>query len=98
MFCYTINGPFSLGNFVLSLLHRAIIPELTFSVKGSPGCKESQFWSLNRRQNELRHFAQNWAYVLLTSKGGNIAFLPIPSVQCCALVLATYKKQQTPQL
>ena len=50
MFCYAINGPFSPGNFVLSLLHRAIIPELTFSVKGSPGCKESQFWSLPFRQ------------------------------------------------
>ena len=36
--------------------------------------------------------------VLLTSKGGNIAFLPIPSVQCCALVLAAYRKQQRPQL
>ena len=45
MFCYAINGPFSPGNFVLSLLHRAIIPELTFSVNGSPGCKESRFWS-----------------------------------------------------
>ena len=33
----------------------------------------------NRRQNELRHFAQNWLfYVLLTSKEGNIAFLPHP--------------------
>ena len=33
----------------------------------------------NRRQNELRHVAQNWAfYVFLTSKGGNIAFLPHP--------------------
>ena len=63
MFCYAINGPFSPGNFVLSLLHRAIIPELTFSVNGSPGCKESRFWSLNRRQNELRHFTQNWAFL-----------------------------------
>ena len=36
--------------------------------------------SYNRRQNELRRFAQNWAFfnVLLTSKGGNIAFLPHP--------------------
>ena len=31
---------------LLSLLHRTIIPELTFSVKGSPRCKESQFYSL----------------------------------------------------
>ena len=46
MFCYAINGPFATGNFVLSLLHRPIIPELTFSVEGSPGCKESQFYSL----------------------------------------------------
>ena len=37
-------------------------------------------------------------YVLLTSKGGNIASSPIPSVQCCALVLATSRTQQTPQL
>ena len=36
----------------------------------------------NRRQNELRHFAQDWGfYVLLTSKGGNIAFPP-PSSPC----------------
>ena len=46
VFCYAINGPFSAGNFLLSLLHRTIIPELTFSVKGSPGCKESHFYSL----------------------------------------------------
>ena len=32
----------------------------------------------NRRQNELRDFALNWVfYVLLTSKGGNIAFPPL---------------------
>ena len=37
-------------------------------------------------------------YVLLTSKGGNIAFLPQCNVQCCAHVLAIYRKQQTPQL
>ena len=32
----------------------------------------------NRRQNELRHFARKTGLfnVLLTSKGGNIAFLP----------------------
>ena len=46
VFCYAINGPFSAGNFVLSFLHRTIIPELTFSVKGSPGYKESLFYSL----------------------------------------------------
>ena len=46
MFCYAIYGPSSAGNFVLSLLHRTIIPELTFSVKGSPRCKESQLYSL----------------------------------------------------
>ena len=34
LFCYAINSPFSTGNFVLSLLHRTIIPEVTFSVKG----------------------------------------------------------------
>ena len=43
VFCYAINGPFSAGNFLLSLLHRTIIPELTFSVKGSPGCKKVSF-------------------------------------------------------
>ena len=33
----------------------------------------------NRQQNELRHFAQKWLfYVSLTSKEGNIAFLPHP--------------------
>ena len=39
----------------------------------------------NRRQNELRHFAQNWFffYVLLTSKGGNMAFLHHP---LCAML------------
>ena len=30
------------------------------------------------QQNELRHFTLNWIfYVLLTSKGGNIAFPPL---------------------
>ena len=55
----------------------------------------------NRRQNELRQFAQNWAfYVLLTSKGGNKALIssPIPSMQCCSAVRATYRKQNTPTL
>ena len=37
-------------------------------------------------------------YVLLTSKEGNAVFSPIPSMQCCADVRATYRKQQTPQL
>ena len=38
-------------------------------------------------------------YVLLTSKGGNIAFLSHPlCAMCCALVLAAYRKQQTLQL
>ena len=79
MFCYAINGPFSPGNFVLSLLHRAIIPELTFSVNGSPGCKESRFWSLNRRQNELRHFTQNWAFLrFINFKGRKYCFPPHP--------------------
>ena len=55
----------------------------------------------NRRQNVLRHFILNWIffYLLLTSKGGKISFPPlIPSMQCCAAVRATYRKQQTPQL
>ena len=39
-------------------------------------------------------------YVLLTSKGGNKALIPspIPSMQCCAAVRATYRKQNTPTL
>ena len=51
-------------------------------------------------RNELRHFALKWDffYALLTSKGGNIAFPPIPSMQCWADGWATYRKQQTPQL
>ena len=37
------------------------------------------------QQNELRHFTLNWIfYVLLTSKGGNIAFPP-PSPPCNAV-------------
>ena len=37
-------------------------------------------------------------HILLSSKGGNIAFLPHPSVQYCAHVLAINRKQQTSQL
>ena len=38
-------------------------------------------------------------HVLLTSKRRKYSFPPpIPSVQCCSLVLATNRKQQTPQL
>ena len=34
------------------------------------------------QQNDLRHFALSWAFfILLTSKGGNIAFPP-PSLPC----------------
>ena len=48
----------------------------------------------NRQQNELRHFE-----VFLTSKGENIPFPPpIPSMQCCTAVWATYRKQQTHHL
>ena len=45
------------------------------------GYGNNKFWSgaYNGRQNELRHFAKNGLfYVLLTSKEGNIAFLPHP--------------------
>ena len=42
----------------------------------------------NRQQNELRHFAldQGFFYILLTSKGGNIAFPP-PSPPCNAVLM-----------
>ena len=55
---------------------------------------------MNRRQNELRHFAQNWAFLRFTNlKRRKYSFSsPIPSIQCCADVRATYRKQQTPQL
>ena len=46
------------------------------------------FDSDNWRQNELRHFVQNWANssVLLTSKGGNTAFPP-PSLPCNVVLM-----------
>ena len=54
----------------------------------------------NRRQNELVHFALNKAFSCCTDfKRRKYSFSsPIPSVQCCADVRATYRKQQTPQL
>ena len=54
----------------------------------------------NRRQNELRHFALNWAFLSFTNhKRRKYSFSsPIPSIQCCADVRATHRKQQTPQL
>ena len=65
--------------------------------------------TLNRQQNKSRHFPLNWAvFISLSSKGGNTRgggeggvysfSSPIPSMQCCATVRATYRKQQTPQL
>ena len=37
--------------------------------------------AINRRQNELRHFAQNWAFLGFT-KGGNIIAFPPSSPPC----------------
>ena len=65
---------------------------------------QSWWWSVrigyNRRQNELRHFALHWAFLRFTDfKRGKYSFSsPILSMQCCAAVQATYRKQQTPQL
>ena len=57
-------------------------------------------YSYNRQQNELRHIALKGLFnVFLTSKREKIALPPsIPSIQCCATVWATFRKQQTPQL
>ena len=54
----------------------------------------------NRQQNELRYFALNWAFLrFIDFKRRKYSFsFPIPSMQCCADVRATYRKQQTPQL
>ena len=54
----------------------------------------------NWQQNELRHFAQNLAFLSFTDfKRRKYCFSsPIPSMQCCANVRATYRKQQSPQL
>ena len=51
-------------------------------------------------KNELKHFALNWAFLHLTDfKRGKYSFpSPIPSMQCCATVRATYRKQQISQL
>ena len=54
----------------------------------------------NRQQNELTHFALNLAFLRFTDfkrRKGSFSS-PIPSMQCCADVRATYRKQQTPQL
>ena len=74
-------------------------------VPPSPGSKRSSlYFSLcsnhNRQQNKSRHFAlKGLSDVLLTSKGENKAFpSPIPSMQCCAAVRATYRRQQIPTL
>ena len=72
-------------------------------VPPSPGSKRSSlYFSLcsnhNRQQNKSRHFAlKGLSDVLLTSKGENKAFpSSIPSMQCCAAVRATYRRQQIP--
>ena len=50
----------------------------------------------NRRQNELRHFAVNWAFFRFTDcKTRKYSFSsPVPSMQCGADVRATYRKQR----
>ena len=77
----------------------------TSGVPPSSGSKRSSlYFSLcsnhNRQQNKSRHFAlKGLSDVLLTSKGENKAFpSPIPSMQCCAAVRATYRRQQIPTL
>ena len=54
----------------------------------------------NQRQNELRLFTLNWAFLHFTGfKRRKYNFSsPIPSMQCCADVRAPYRKQQTSQL
>ena len=56
----------------------------------------------NRRQKELGHLTLNWAFLCYTDfkrrKYYNSFSSSIPSMQCCADVQATYRKQQTPQL
>ena len=48
----------------------------------------------NQRQNELRHFSRNWAFLPFTDlKRGEYSFSS--PIQCCAAVWATYRKQQT---
>ena len=48
---------------------------------------------------ETLHPKLGFFYVLLTSKGGNIAFLPHPlRAMLCPCSVATYRKQHTPQL
>ena len=57
--------------------------------------------SYNWRQKELRHFALNWAFLRFTDlRRRKYSFSsPIPSMQCCADVWATYRKQtNTPTL
>ena len=52
----------------------------------------------NQQQNELRHFAVNWAFLRFTDFKRRKYSSPIPSMQCCAHIRATYRKRQTPQL
>ena len=55
-----------------------------------------QIDNYNRRQNELRHFALNWAFLHFTDfKSGKYSFSsPIPSMQCCAAVQATFRNNK----
>ena len=52
----------------------------------------------NRQQNELRHFALNWAFLRFTDfKRRKYSFsFPIPSMQCCSSYLQ--KTTNTPTL
>ena len=56
----------------------------------------------NRQQKELGHLAPNWAFLRYTdfkrTEYYNSFSSSIPSMQCCADVQATYRKQQPPQL
>ena len=52
----------------------------------------------NRRQNELRHFSQNWAFLGSTNfKRRKYSFCsPIPSMQCCADVRLPIENNRHP--
>ena len=55
---------------------------------------KTKTYTRNQRQNELRHFALNWTFLRFTDfKRRKYSFFsPIPSMQCCADVPATYKR------
>ena len=55
---------------------------------------KTKTYTRNQRQNESRHFALNWTFLRFTDfKRRKYSFFsPIPSMQCCADVPATYKR------